>query len=269
VSCAFLALILVSSFFVGCFGDDEDEVYSGPINLTVGVAETSGMIEIIKGQNNQTISENYVTFDFDFSQVTSEGSNIAAVYLIADDGSDKKEQDPNENAVISHEYTSHGIFDVTLGASDENDNSHEIKMKLRVDYLVWYNESATAVPDEIWIDTTPGSNTSVGPSRIHVVSIVENPEAFLGIGGGGASVTFRMNDETGTEVSSHTENIADGDSYEWETEWPNPNPGAWEVEFEVEGDNVNSNTVVMIHYPEEESEPVELESSMEESESEE
>jgi len=268
VSCAFLALILVSSFFVGCFGDDEDEVYSGPINLTVGVAETSGMIEIIKGQNNQTISENYVTFDFDFSQVTSEGSNIAAVYLIADDGSDKKEQDPNENAVISHEYTSHGIFDITLGATDENDNSHEMKMKLRVDYLVWHNETNSNVPNEIWLDTAPGSNTSVGASRIHVVSNVENPSTFNPLEGS-STVTFRMNDETGTEVSTHTEDIANGDSYEWESEWPNPNPGAWEVEFEVEGDNVNSNTVVMIHYPEEESEPVELGSSMEESESEE
>ena len=265
VSVIFLILVLISSSLTGCFGDDEEGEYSGPINLNVGVAETSGMIEIIKGQNNQTISENYVTFEFDFTQVNSEGSNIEEIMLLPDDGSEPITQNPADNAVISYEYTTHGIFDITLGAMDEKGNSHTKKMKLRVDYLLWSNITNTN-DENIWVDTTPGSNTSVAPSRIHVVCDIRNPGAF--VFGGDSTVTFKLIDEVGNEVSSNTDTITDGGSTQWETEYPNPNAGIWKMEYQAEGDSVESDTVVMVHYPEEESEPVELDSSMDENESE-
>ena len=266
-SVIFLILILISSSLTGCFGGEEEGEYSGPINLNIGVAETSGMIEISKGQNNQTISESYATFEFDFTQVNSEGSNIEEIMLLPDDGSDPIIQNPADNAVISYEYTTHGIFDITLGAMDEKGNAHTKKMKLRVDYLLWSNITNTD-NENIWVDTTPGSNTSVAPSRIHVVSDVTNPGGFGFLGAGPSDVTFKLIDEAGNEVSSNTETVADGGSTQWETEYPNPNAGTWKMEYMAEGDNVDSNTVVMVHYPEEESEPVELDSSMSENESE-
>ena len=66
-----VTLTLLSASLAGCLGgDDEDEGYSGPIDLVVYYESTSGMIETSMN-NGQAGPTTGVELSFDFADTTS------------------------------------------------------------------------------------------------------------------------------------------------------------------------------------------------------
>ena len=71
-------LLLISSVFGGCFGNVEEDVYSGPIDIVLIMSANSGTLEITKGNGNETIEQqtNSVEIEFDLSNTTSGSGDI-------------------------------------------------------------------------------------------------------------------------------------------------------------------------------------------------
>ena len=117
-------LTLISASLAGCIGGDDegDGEYSGPINLVVFYDSTSGMVEASEN-NGQAGPTTGVELSFDFADTTSDDGSITKIILDPDDGSTPIEADPSDNAVISYTWLTHGVFETTLTAEDEEGNS--------------------------------------------------------------------------------------------------------------------------------------------------
>ena len=153
-----VTLTLLSASLAGCLGGDDSssDEYSGPINLVVFYDSTSGMIEtsVNNGQQGPTTG---VELSFDFADSTSDDGAITKIMLDPDDGSDPVEADPSDNAVISYTWMTHGVFEITLSAEDDEGNSHSIEVKVKIDmHIVWTesNTASTATPASIFCSSS-------------------------------------------------------------------------------------------------------------------
>ena len=71
-----VTLTLLSASLAGCLGgDDEDEGYSGPIDLVVYYDSTSGMVETSMN-NGQAGPTTGVELSFDFADTTSNDGRL-------------------------------------------------------------------------------------------------------------------------------------------------------------------------------------------------
>ena len=247
-----VTLTLLSASLAGCLGgdDDDDGGYSGPIDLVVYYDSTSGMIEtsMTNGQPGQT---NGVTLSFDFADTTSKDGNITKITLDPDDGSDVIEGNPDDNAVLSYEWLTHGVFEIMLGAEDAEGNSHEIEIVIRIDmHAVWTQfDTSSATMD---FDATPDCEDGQPIAEsITIVSSVTNQDEFP-FGGGDSEVAWNLGNPDGEDVATKTSGtIAGGQSESWDVVVDEVMEGVWTLSVEVtSGDNVNVENDVTILYPE-------------------
>ena len=209
-----VTLTLLSASLAGCLGGDDSSAdeYSGPINLVVFYDSTSGMIEtsVNNGQQGPTTG---VELSFDFADSTSEDGAITKIMLDPDDGSDPVEGDPSDNAVISYTWMTHGVFEITLSAEDDEGNSHSIEVKIRIDMHIVWTESNTA-SSAMSFDATPDCEDGEPlPDRITVSSTVDNPNSGPIWGGGANSdVTWTLSNPSDEEIASNNGIIGDGSS---------------------------------------------------------
>ena len=140
-----VTITLLSASLAGCMGDEDSSgEYSGPIDLIVYYDSTSGMIET-SVNNGQTGPTTGVELSFDFADSTSDDGSITKIMLDPDDGSEPVEGDPSDNAVISYTWMTHGVFEITLSAEDDEGNSHSIEVKIRIDMHIVWTESNTCL----------------------------------------------------------------------------------------------------------------------------
>ena len=90
-------LTVLSSSLAGCLGGNDEEGYSGPIDLVVYYDSTSGIAIQNGGYGNghQTASEG-VYLVFNFIDTTSEEGNITRIYLQPGYGTDVIDENPEE-----------------------------------------------------------------------------------------------------------------------------------------------------------------------------
>ena len=212
-----VTIILLSASLAGCFGDDDSgsDEYDGPIDLIIFYDATSGMIEssMNNGQQGPTTG---VTLSFDFADSTSEDGNITKIMLDPDDGSDVIESDPAEDAVISYEWLTHGVFEITLGAEDAEGNTHEIEISVRIDlHAVWTQTNTNSA--SMNFDATPDCEDGQPiAERISIVSSVTNQDEFP-FGGDDTEVTWSLDNPEGEEVATENSGIiAGGQSESWD-----------------------------------------------------
>ena len=248
-----VTIILLSASLAGCFGDDDSgsDEYDGPIDLVIFYDATSGMIEssMNNGQQGPTTG---VTLSFDFADSTSEDGNITKIMLDPDDGSDVIESDPAEDAVISYEWLTHGVFEITLGAEDAEGNTHEIEISVRIDlHAVWTQANTNSA--SMNFDATPDCEDGQPiAERISIVSSVTNQDEFP-FGGGDTEVTWSLDNPEGEEVATENSGIiAGGQSESWDLSVDEVVEGIWTITVEVtnDGDNVNVENDVTILYEE-------------------
>ena len=247
-----VTLTLLSASLAGCLGGDDSgsDEYSGPINLVVFYDSTSGMIEtsVNNGQQGPTTG---VELSFDFADSTSDDGAITKIMLDPDDGSDPVEADPSDDAVISYTWMTHGVFEITLSAEDDEGNSHSIEVKVRIDMHIVWTESNTA-SSSMSFDATPDCEDGEPlPDRITISSTVDNPNNGF-FAGANSDVTWSLKNPSDEEIATNSGTVGEGQSQTWDYTTRDTAEGFWKIEVEVaeNGDNVNVNNDVTIAYPE-------------------
>ena len=246
-----VTLTLLSASLAGCLGGDDtdSDEYSGPINLVVFYDSTSGMIEtsVNNGQQGPTTG---VELSFDFADSTSDDGAITKIMLDPDDGSSPIEADPSDNAVISYTWMTHGVFEITLSAEDDEGNSHSIEVKVKIDMHIIWTESNTA-SSSMSFDATPDCEDGEPlPDRITISSTANNPNN--GFFGGNSDVTWSLKNPSDEEIATNSGTVGEGQSQTWDYTTRDTAEGFWKIEIEVaeNGDNVDVNNDVTIAYPE-------------------
>ena len=249
-----LIMLLIFSTFGGCFGNEEEEEYSGPINIVLIMSANSGTLEITKGNGNETIEQqtNSVEIEFDLSNTTSGMGDITGFTINPGDGSDLIYSNGSENGVFTHEYLVHGVFEAIITAIDSEDNERSVTEEIRIDYIQEHNNQNTANPDIVWVDYIGPSNDI--PMWINVSSEVQNvpggPLAgFIG-GDDPVTVTWTLYDGSDNIVGNATEvTLEDGESGTYEYQAEMPITIDWRLEITLEEDvNVNTATIFDINY---------------------
>ncbi len=252
-----VTLALLCAGLSGCFGGEEGDgsgEYSGPVDLIVFYDSTSGMIET-SANNGQQGPTTGVELSFDFADTTSEDGAITKIMLDPDDGSTPVEGDPSDNAVISYTWMTHGVFEVTLTAEDEEGNSHSIEVIVKVDMHIVWTESNTDSASMSFDATSDCSDGIPSPDRITISSAVENPGDFFG---GTTEVTWTLNNPASEEVASNTGTVGNGQSQTWDHTTRDIVAGIWGFDVEVaeNGDDVNVENDVTIAYAEGAEDPI-------------
>ena len=155
--------------------NENEEVYSGPIDIVLILSANSGTLEISKGNGNETIDQqtNSVEIEFDLSNTTSGSGEITGFTIDPGDGSDMIYSNGSESGVFTHEYLVHGVFEAIITAIDSEENERTVTEEIRIDYIQEHNNQNTNNPDVVWIDY-------IGPSKdipmwINVSSNIANP----------------------------------------------------------------------------------------------
>ncbi len=248
---AILIMLLIFSAFSGC-GGEENEVYSGPIDIVLIMSANSGTLEITKGNGNETIEQqtNSVEIEFDLSNTTSGSGDITGFTIDPGDGSDMIYSNGSENGVFSHEYLVHGVFEAIITAMDSEDNERSITEEIRIDYNQEHNNQNTNNPDVVWVDYIGPSNDI--PMWINVSSSVENPNdpniPFVS-SNDPVTVTITLYDGQDNKVNETTEELQGGDEMIFEFQAEMPITIDWRIEITLDNDeNVNSETNFEISY---------------------
>ena len=241
-------LIVLSSSLAGCVGSDEDQGYSGPINLVVHYDSTSGMVT--KNYSGDELnSEERVELCFNFSGTTSEEGNITMVYLYHHEGR-SSQSFSDDYTVLCYEWRVHGLFEIRLGAQDENNNTHDLQITVKINMKIvridWDTKSST-----MQFDTSPCCvNGKPPPETLTVSSEVTNQEDLF-FSADDTEVIWSLDNPDGEEVASHgSETIEDGETEWWDVVVDELTNGIWSLNIEANGDNINIKNQIIIRYPE-------------------
>ena len=244
-----VTLTLLSSSLAGCLGgDDEEEGYTGPIDLVVYYDSTSGMV-IKNYTNGELYTEELVELCFNFSYTTSEEGNITYVYLYHD--TVKYERSfSDDGTILCYEWMNHGLFEITLGAEDVNNNTLDLQITVKIDMKIVGNDYDTK-SSTMQFDTSPCCvNGKSPPETVTIVSEVTNQEDFF-ISADDTEVTWSLDNPDGEEVASHgSETIEDGQTEWWDLVVDELTEGIWSLNIEADGDDINIKNQMIIRYPE-------------------
>jgi hypothetical protein len=239
-----VTLTLLCASLAGCFGDDNPNSgeYSGPIDLIVYYDTTAGMIEE-SYNNGQSGPKTGVELSFDFADTTSDDGSITKIMIDPDDGSDPVEGNPADDAVLSYTWMTHGVFDVTLTAEDEEGNSHSVMVKVKIDMHIVWTESSTA-SSTMNFDATPDCEDGDPlPDRITVSSTADNPSGPPWAPGGSSDVTWSLTNPSEETVGESSGTIGAGAAETWDFTTRNTVEGVWALNVEVSQEGTNTDPV--------------------------
>lgn len=241
-----ISAIFLLSAFAGCTSNEEKSE-SSAIDLIVYYDKTSGIIQETM-QNNQTISLQGVELSFDYAYTKSSEGEIDSFYLLPGDGGNEISVNANESGEITYTYSTHGLFNAILGATDDQGNQENLSIIIRIEKSISWSQQATSSPPTMSVDARPDCDCD-SPSKIEIDSTVENPPNIGGILGSAVSVTWYFNS---SEVSreSNQELIADGQNASWEYNEAGPKPEIWNLEVGLSDNNeqVSIEHLVTISY---------------------
>ena len=252
------ALVLALLFcmpLTGCLGGaGEDD--SSPITMAVHYESTSGTITE-RIQNNAVLSQTGVELSFDFARVTSKAGAMKSFTLDPgddDDGSNAVTVNANERAEIAYTYLTHGLFTVTLSATDEADNNAELSLTVRIDKTIDWTQSNTDNPDVMIVSTVPDCDCP-NAEKITVDSTISNPEDL--VPATQVTTTWHLIDPDGEQQAFHTEQIGDGQEAAWTHSQYKLGSGEWTLEVTIDSgnDSISIHHIVSVLYEALESTP--------------
>jgi len=247
ITCVFLF-----STLSGCLGGDDEESAKSAIDLLVHYDQTSGSIEDVWNNGQQT-SSNGVTIEFDFARTTSEDGDITLISVDPGDGSAPLTSDPSDNAKITYEWVTHGLYTVKLSATDSEDNVEEQSIIVRIDHHIEWSQANTNNPTTQTFSLNSDSENM--PEELIVSSTVENIEEIWTSTPVDVSWTLKDADSEVAESCSD-EQIGDGQSDTCDMSEKTISEGQWSLEISLSNDeNVNVDNDITIAYEQSESPP--------------
>ena len=208
-----LVLVLVFGMVLpGCisFGNDNLE-----LDLQVNHNILNGTV-VESYVDGQLTSLDSVTIVVDFTETKSEiPLNRFGVAFEGD--RDAIEIDAKSESSISVDFTTHGLYNITAYAIDEDSNRASSTETIRIDLEINWLEEDTNSPEKMPFNPIP-DNQGVHPSYIEVISTVENPSILQDFGGGqSVDFTWKITDELDDTCQSYSEQVDDGESVTWNT----------------------------------------------------
>ena len=249
-----LALLLFAPF-TGCLGEEGEED-SNPITMAVHYDTTSGTITE-RIQNNAVLSQTGAELIFDFARVTSKAGAMKTFTLDPgddEDGSNSLTVNANERAELRYTYLTHGLFTVTLSATDEADNLGTTTLTVRIDKTVDWTQTNTDSPATMVVSTVPDCGCDTA-EKITIDSTISNPDDL--VPAAQVTTTWHLNDPDGEEQAFHTEQIGDGQEASWTHNQYNLEKGEWTLEVTIDAgnDSISIHHVVNVLYEPLESTP--------------
>jgi len=208
-----LVLVLVFGMVLpGCisFGNDNLE-----LDLQVNHNILNGTV-VESYVDGQLTGLDSVIIVMDFTETKSEiPLNRFGVAFEGD--RDAIEIDAKSESSISVEFTTHGLYNITAYAIDEDNNRVSSAETIRIDLEINWVEEDTNSPEKMPFNPIP-DNQGVHPSYIEVISTVENPSILQDFGGGqSVDFTWKITDELDDTCQSYSEQVDDGESVTWNT----------------------------------------------------
>ena len=253
-----VTLALVVPLLSGCLGAADDSGTNSAVTMNVHYDATSGTV-FERVQNGQTLTMEGVELTFDFARVTSTAGAITLISVDPgddDDGANTVTVNANEQAQIAYEYQTHGLFTVTLMATDEQNNTGKMTLVVRIDKTVEWVQTNTNEASTMGIDTNPDCDCGT-PAHVEVNSTVTNRNNIVPPGAP-ITVTWTLSDAADGVRSSHSEQIGEGQSAEWNHREGNVNLGSWSLDVtqgQNEAENLDISHTVHVTYEPMESEP--------------
>ena len=252
---ALMLALLFCMPFSGCLaGEVQDD--SNPITMAVHYDSTSGTITE-RIQNNAILTQTGVELSFDFARVTSKAGAMKSFTLDPgddDEGGNVVTVNANERAELSYTYLTHGLFTVTLSATDEANNNAKISLTVRIDKTIDWTQSNTDDPPTMTVSTTPDCDCPIA-EKITVDSTISNPEDL--VPATQVTTTWHLNDPDGDQQAFHTEQIGDGQEATWTHSQSNLASGDWTLEVTIDSgnDSISIHHIVTVLYEALESTP--------------
>ncbi len=230
-----LVLLLSSASFAGCLGGDdggeEDPFANSPITLVVYYDETTGTVTQ-NTRGNQITNTVSAELSWDFANSTSDDGDMSKYWVAPGDGSEPVMADASSQTTITYGYTTHGLFEVELGAEDSEGNMRNTTITVRIEMLIHDEQGNTQNPGDVTIVMTP-ANSGKTPALIRVDSSVSNPANGIGpFAGGPTTVTWTLSNSSGETISEGEQELAEGAEYTWSATYDNPEAGDWSMAIE-------------------------------------
>ena len=208
-----LVLVLVFGMVLpGCisFGNDNVE-----LDLQVNYNILNGTV-VESYVDGQLTGLDSVIIVVDFTETKSEIPLNRFGVAFEGDG-DAIEIDAKSESSISVEFTTHGLYNITPYAIDEDSNRVSSAETIRIDLEINWVEEDTNSPEKMPFNPIP-DNQGAHPSYIEVISTVENPSILQDFGGGqSVDFTWKITDELDDTCQSYSEQVDDGESVTWNT----------------------------------------------------
>jgi hypothetical protein len=249
---------MLIGMLAGCLGSDEDASEEDSlVDLVVYYDSTNATIMEIHNNGQQT-SRDGAEFSFDFRETRSDGGDIVSFSFDPGDGTDAVSIDATENSILTYTYQSHGIFEATLMAKDDDNNTASQDLTLRVDLFHRDSQAGTQNPSDATIDLAPDDDSLELPAQLKLKSTVENPDSFAWVENT-VQVTWTLKNGSGVEMATKSEQVGDEQSATWENQQNTPEAAVWTLEINIDagGDSeeVNVTSELWTVYEEDESEP--------------
>lgn len=222
--------VLMFSVLSGCLSTGEGETGAELITMNVHYDATSGTI-LERVQSDQTLPSDGVTLSFDFARVTSKAGNMKSFTVDPgddDEGSNAVTVNADDQAEISYEFLTHGLFTVTLSATDEQNNTGAVSVTVRIDKRIEWTQTNTNEPSSMVIDTMPDCDCP-SPNTVALNSTITNRNNIVPPGPP-VTVTWTMNDASDATRASHSEQVGEGQSADWSHAESNVNAGEWRID---------------------------------------
>jgi len=252
-----LVLLMLIGMLAGCLGSDEDASEDdGAVDLVVYYDSTNATIMEIHNNGQQT-SRDGAEFSFDFRETRSDEGDIVTFSFNPGDGTDAVSIDAAENSVLTYSYQAHGIFEATLMAEDDDNNTASQDLTLRVDLYHRDSQTGTQSPSDATIDLAPDDDSLEAPAQLKLKSTVENPGSI--VFSDTVQVTWTLKNGSGIEMATESEQVGDGQSATWENQQNTPEAAVWTLEINIDAggnsEDVNVTSEFWTVYEEKESEP--------------
>jgi len=241
---AILAFLFLFGALSGCLSDSNEDK---GITLIVEYQQTNGTV-VQSFIDGELVSTANVSLSFDFSKTTAK-SELVTFGIDLQDGSAPTLVEAGSERNISIEFESHGIYELSAFAIDDQNQKENISIIIRIELRMDWVEYSTFEPKQMTINPIP-TNGGISPTSIIIDSTVENPELIENVTSG-REVAFTWNLIDGTEDTCQSRNgiVHEGEFVNWETVHFNTfEVHEFAINYEDGQDYINVNQTVLITY---------------------